>query len=102
MVLCSGVPKPLWQIVLPNPFYIAFDLLPVLVYFEAYYCCFQVKAEIVKVEKYDEPIHKLIVDLISGLHITKLVMGLKFLKSSSSSRYAIAFPYNPTFLAVRF
>ncbi|XP_030455872.1 putative U-box domain-containing protein 50 isoform X1 [Syzygium oleosum] len=47
--------------------------------------CGKVKAEAVKVEKYDEPIHKLIVDLISGLHITKLVMGLTFMKSSSSS-----------------
>ncbi|KAF8012220.1 hypothetical protein BT93_I0373 [Corymbia citriodora subsp. variegata] len=47
--------------------------------------CGQVKAEAVKVEKYDEPIHKLIVDLISGLHITNLVMGLTFMKSSSSS-----------------
>lgn len=47
--------------------------------------CGKVKAEGVKVEKYDEPIHKLIVDLISRLHITKLVMGLTFMKSFSSS-----------------
>lgn len=47
--------------------------------------CGKVKAEAVRVEKYDEPIHKLIVDLISGLHITKLVMGLTFMKSFSSS-----------------
>lgn len=81
---------------------IAFDWLLVLVYIEARYYCSQVKAEAVKVEKYDEPIHKLIVDLISGLHITKLVMGLTFMKSSSSSWYAIALPYNPTFLVLRF
>ncbi|XP_030528255.1 putative U-box domain-containing protein 50 [Rhodamnia argentea] len=47
--------------------------------------CGKVKAEAVKVEEYDEPIHKLIVDLISRLHITKLVMDLTFMKSSSSS-----------------
>lgn len=34
-------------------------------------------------EKYDEPIHVQILDLISGLHITKLVMGFTFMKSSS-------------------
>ncbi|XP_022740241.1 putative U-box domain-containing protein 50 isoform X2 [Durio zibethinus] len=45
--------------------------------------CGKVKAEILKVEKYDEPIHKLIVDLTSGLRIGKLVMGTTFLKSSS-------------------
>ncbi|XP_059435551.1 putative U-box domain-containing protein 50 [Corylus avellana] len=45
--------------------------------------CGKVKAEILKVEKYDEPIQKLILDLISGLQITKLVMGFTFMKSSS-------------------
>ncbi|XP_021799900.1 putative U-box domain-containing protein 50 isoform X2 [Prunus avium] len=45
--------------------------------------CGKVKAEILNVEKYDEPIHKLILDLISGLHITKLVIGFAFIKSSS-------------------
>ncbi|KAF5749734.1 putative U-box domain-containing protein kinase family protein [Tripterygium wilfordii] len=45
--------------------------------------CGKVKAEILKVEKDDDPIHNLIVDLISRLHITKLVMGITFLKSSS-------------------
>ncbi|MBA0793932.1 hypothetical protein Gohar_018309, partial [Gossypium harknessii] len=45
--------------------------------------CGKVKAEILKVEKYDQPIHKLIVDLMSGLEIGKLVMGITFMKSSS-------------------
>ncbi|XVF15302.1 hypothetical protein REPUB_Repub09cG0139400 [Reevesia pubescens] len=45
--------------------------------------CGKVKAEILKVEKYDEPIHKLIVDLMSGLRIGKFVMGMTFMKSSS-------------------
>ncbi|KAL5753319.1 hypothetical protein ACOSQ2_023826 [Xanthoceras sorbifolium] len=45
--------------------------------------CGKVKAEILKVEKYDEPIHKLMLDLMSGLRITKLVMGITFMKSSS-------------------
>ncbi|KAL5556567.1 hypothetical protein UlMin_038803 [Ulmus minor] len=45
--------------------------------------CGQVKAELLKVEKYDEPVHKVIIDLISRLKITKLVMGFSFLKSSS-------------------
>lgn len=43
----------------------------------------RVKAEILNMEKYDEPIHVQILDLISGLHITKLVMGFTFMKSSS-------------------
>ncbi|KAM1486244.1 hypothetical protein ACFX2I_000467 [Malus domestica] len=45
--------------------------------------CGNVKTEILKVEKYDESSHKLILDLISGLHITKLVVGFSFIKSSS-------------------
>lgn len=45
--------------------------------------CGKVKAEILKVEKFDEPIHKLILDLISGRQITKLVMGFTFMKSPS-------------------
>ncbi|KAM0976042.1 hypothetical protein ACFX15_018472 [Malus domestica] len=45
--------------------------------------CGKVKAEILKVEQTDESIHKLILDLISGLHITKLVIGFTFIKSSS-------------------
>ncbi|KAF2285282.1 hypothetical protein GH714_042324 [Hevea brasiliensis] len=53
--------------------------------------CGKVKAEILKVEKSDEPIHKVIVDLISRLKITKLVMGLTFMKSSSwKSKNAIS------------
>ncbi|KAK3007819.1 hypothetical protein RJ639_014876, partial [Escallonia herrerae] len=45
--------------------------------------CGKVKSEILNVERYDEPIHKIIVELISGLRITKLVMGISFMKSSS-------------------
>ncbi|XP_057501255.1 putative U-box domain-containing protein 50 [Actinidia eriantha] len=45
--------------------------------------CGKVNVEILKIEKYDEPLHKLLVELISGLHITKLVMGITFMKSSS-------------------
>ncbi|KAF5454398.1 hypothetical protein F2P56_024067 [Juglans regia] len=45
--------------------------------------CGKVKAEILKVEKHDEPVQKLIVDLISRLQINKLVMGSTFMKSSS-------------------
>ncbi|XP_038882164.1 putative U-box domain-containing protein 50 [Benincasa hispida] len=45
--------------------------------------CGKVKAEILKVEKSDEPVHKLIVDLISELGITNLVIGFTFMKSSS-------------------
>ncbi|CAK9320541.1 unnamed protein product [Citrullus colocynthis] len=45
--------------------------------------CGKVRAEILKVEKSDEPVHKLIVDLISELGITNLVIGFTFMKSSS-------------------
>ncbi|KAF8091195.1 hypothetical protein N665_0451s0008 [Sinapis alba] len=45
----------------------------------------QVKAELLKVEKQDDSIQVLIVDLISKLKITKLVMGITFMRSSSSS-----------------
>ncbi|KAJ4825334.1 hypothetical protein Tsubulata_002674 [Turnera subulata] len=45
--------------------------------------CGKIKAEILKVEKSDEPLHKSIVDLISRYRITKLVMGMTFMKSSS-------------------
>lgn len=45
--------------------------------------CGQVKTEILSIQKYDESIHKRIVQLISGLRICKLVMGITLLKSSS-------------------
>ncbi|KAJ4897188.1 U-box domain-containing protein kinase family protein [Raphanus sativus] len=44
----------------------------------------QVKAELHKVEKEDDSIQVLILDLISKLRITKLVMGITFMRSSSS------------------
>ncbi|KAJ7943737.1 Kinase family protein [Quillaja saponaria] len=52
--------------------------------------CGQVHAEILKVEKYDQPIHRLIIDMISGLEITKLVMGFSFMNSSWRSKGAIS------------
>ncbi|XP_052191459.1 putative U-box domain-containing protein 50 [Diospyros lotus] len=45
--------------------------------------CAKVTAEILKIERYDEPLHKHLVELISGLRITKLVMGITFMKSLS-------------------
>ncbi|KAL0863162.1 hypothetical protein Bca101_042280 [Brassica carinata] len=44
----------------------------------------QVKAELHKVEKQDDSIQELILDLITKLRITKLVMGITFMRSSSS------------------
>ncbi|KAA8546699.1 hypothetical protein F0562_003070 [Nyssa sinensis] len=53
--------------------------------------CGKVKVEILKIEKYDEPIQTVLVELISRLRITKLVMGITFMKSSSwKSRSAIS------------
>uniref|UniRef100_A0A5B7C0T3 RING-type E3 ubiquitin transferase n=1 Tax=Davidia involucrata TaxID=16924 RepID=A0A5B7C0T3_DAVIN len=53
--------------------------------------CGKVKAEFLKIEKYDEPIQKVMVELIWRLRITKLVMGITFMKSSScKSRSAIS------------
>jgi len=45
-------------------------------------CMLQVSAEILEVEKFDEPMQKRVIDLISGLGITKLVMGFSFMKPS--------------------
>ncbi|ESQ31308.1 hypothetical protein EUTSA_v10003671mg [Eutrema salsugineum] len=44
----------------------------------------QVKAELLKVEKQDDSVQVLILDLISKLRITKFVMGITFMRSSSS------------------
>ncbi|CAN4114828.1 unnamed protein product [Withania somnifera] len=53
--------------------------------------CGNVKVEAIKIERYDESIQKFMVDLISGLKITKLVMSLTFMKPSSwKSRSAIS------------
>lgn len=46
--------------------------------------CGNVKVEAIKIERYDESIQKFMVDLISGLKITKLVMSLTFMKSWKS------------------
>ncbi|XP_059307396.1 putative U-box domain-containing protein 50 [Lycium ferocissimum] len=45
--------------------------------------CGNVKVEAIKIERYDESIQNFMVDLISGLRITKLVMSLTFMKPSS-------------------
>ncbi|XP_019177364.1 PREDICTED: putative U-box domain-containing protein 50 [Ipomoea nil] len=43
--------------------------------------CHKVKTEILRIEKYNnEPVQKIMVDLISGIRITKLVMSLKFMR----------------------
>lgn len=52
--------------------------------------CGKVPAEILEVEKFDEPMQKRILDLIFGLGITKLVMGFSFMKPSLKSRGAIS------------
>lgn len=52
--------------------------------------CGKVSAEIVEVEKFDEPMQKHIIDLIFGLGITKLVMGFSFMKPSMKSKGAIS------------
>ncbi|GLU18203.1 hypothetical protein SLE2022_345160 [Rubroshorea leprosula] len=46
----------------------------------AFCCKVKVKTEILK---YEEPIHKLLVDSISRFRITKLVLGISFMKCSS-------------------
>ncbi|XP_031115283.1 putative U-box domain-containing protein 50 [Ipomoea triloba] len=42
--------------------------------------CDKVKTEILRIEKCNEPVEKIMVDLISGIRITKLVMSLKFMR----------------------
>ncbi|KAF7829278.1 putative U-box domain-containing protein 50 [Senna tora] len=53
-------------------------------------CCGKVPAETIEVEKFDETIQKRIVDLISSMKITKLIMGFSLIKPSSKSRGAIS------------
>ncbi|KAH7851594.1 hypothetical protein Vadar_013895 [Vaccinium darrowii] len=45
--------------------------------------CGKVKVELLKIQKHDEPLHNVLVELMSGLHITKLVISITFVKSSS-------------------
>ncbi|XXG49135.1 hypothetical protein AAC387_Pa02g3401 [Persea americana] len=45
--------------------------------------CGKVRTEVMKIEKSEEPVHNVIVELISRLHVTKLVMGITCMKSSS-------------------
>ena len=51
-------------------------------FFPLKFCIFQVHAEILDVEKFDEPIQKRIIDLIFDIEITKLVIGFSFMKAS--------------------
>ena len=50
----------------------------------------QVPAEILEIEKFDEPIQKRTIDLIYGLGVTKLVMGFSFMKASLYSLFYLA------------
>lgn len=43
----------------------------------------QVKTEILRIGKYDKSVEKIMIDLISGIRITKLVMSLKFMRHLS-------------------
>ncbi|KAK4263084.1 hypothetical protein QN277_028556 [Acacia crassicarpa] len=52
--------------------------------------CDKVPAEILEVEKLDEPIQNRIVDMIIGLEITKLVIGFSVMKPSWKSRGAMS------------
>ncbi|KAK7309582.1 hypothetical protein RJT34_06429 [Clitoria ternatea] len=52
--------------------------------------CGKVPAEILEVEKFDEPMQKRIIDLIFGLGISKLVIGFSFMKPSLKSKGAIS------------
>ncbi|KAE9613338.1 hypothetical protein Lal_00027757 [Lupinus albus] len=52
--------------------------------------CGKVPVEILKVEKFDEPMQKHIIDLIIGLGVTKLVMGFSFMKPSLKSKGAMS------------
>ncbi|XP_021728195.1 putative U-box domain-containing protein 50 isoform X1 [Chenopodium quinoa] len=53
--------------------------------------CGKVKAEVHKINNHDEPIQKTVVDLIIEKKITKLVMGMTFMRSSSGrSKNAIS------------
>lgn len=53
--------------------------------------CGKVKTEIHKIEKLDEPIQKIVLELIMEHRITKLVMGMTLMKSSSGrSKSAIS------------
>ncbi|XP_043713877.1 putative U-box domain-containing protein 50 isoform X2 [Telopea speciosissima] len=45
--------------------------------------CGKVKTEVLKIKKSEEPIHKEIVEFISNHQVTKLVMGITVVKSSS-------------------
>ncbi|CAJ2636301.1 unnamed protein product [Trifolium pratense] len=48
--------------------------------------CDKVPAETFEVEKFDEPMHNLTIDLILGLGITKLVIGFSFMRPSMKSK----------------
>ncbi|KAK6150340.1 hypothetical protein DH2020_015272 [Rehmannia glutinosa] len=53
--------------------------------------CGKVEAEVIKIEKNEQPLHKQILEIILSFRITKLVMSFAFMKSSSwKSRTAIS------------
>ncbi|KAG9139852.1 hypothetical protein Leryth_015233 [Lithospermum erythrorhizon] len=53
--------------------------------------CGKVKAEVVKIERHDKPFQEVLLELISSLKISKLVMALTFMRMSSrKSRSAIS------------
>ncbi|KAK1274816.1 putative U-box domain-containing protein 50 [Acorus gramineus] len=43
---------------------------------------YMVKSEVIRVEKTEEPVHKILIELVSKLHVTRLVMGITITKSS--------------------
>ncbi|KAI5419311.1 hypothetical protein KIW84_043470, partial [Lathyrus oleraceus] len=51
--------------------------------------CDKVPAETFEVEKFDEPMQNLTIDLIHGLGITKLVIGFSFMRPSMKSKDAM-------------
>ncbi|CAL5197192.1 unnamed protein product [Lathyrus oleraceus] len=51
--------------------------------------CDKVPAETFEVEKFDEPMQNLTIDLIRGLGITKLVIGFSFMRPSMKSKDAM-------------
>ncbi|KAH6822505.1 hypothetical protein C2S53_008982 [Perilla frutescens var. hirtella] len=53
--------------------------------------CGRVEAQVIQIEKSEQPLHKQMVEVISNLGISKLVMSLAFMKASSlKSRSAIS------------
>lgn len=62
----------------------------------------QVPAETFEVEKFDEPMQNLTIDLIRGLGITKLVIGFSFMRPSMYSFYLYFYELNMILASVIF